>query len=43
MAKNIVNNYQKSKRKKRPGVHSKNASIGQNGFKKKTRGQGKKR
>ena len=43
MAKNIVNNYQKSKRKKRLGVHSKNASIGQSGYKKKTRGQGKKR
>lgn len=43
MAKNIVNNYQKSKRKKRPGVHSKNASKGQNAYKKKTRGQGKQR
>ena len=29
--------------KKRPGVHSKNASKGQNGYKKKYRGQGKKR
>lgn len=27
--------------KKRPGVHSKNASKGQNGYKKKYRGQGK--
>lgn len=26
---------------KRPGVHSKNASKGQNGYKKKYRGQGK--
>lgn len=43
MAKNIVNNYQKSKKKKRPGVHSKNASKGQKGYKKKTRGQGKQR
>jgi|TARA_X000000368_G_C22853954_1_gene633408 hypothetical protein len=30
-------------RKKRPGVHSKNASKGQTGYKKKYRGQGKKR
>ena len=28
--------------KKRPGVHSKNASRGQNGYKKKYRGQGRK-
>ncbi len=28
-------------KKKRPGVHSKNASKGQNGYKKKYRGQGK--
>jgi hypothetical protein len=27
--------------KKRPGVHSKNASRGQNSYKKKYRGQGK--
>lgn len=27
--------------KKRPGVHSKNASKGQKGYKKKYRGQGK--
>jgi len=43
MAKNLDNNYRKNKRKKRPGVHSKNASKGQNSFKKTTRGQGKKR
>lgn len=30
-------------RPKRPGVHSKNASKGQNGYKKKYRGQGKAR
>lgn len=30
-------------KKKRKGVHSKNASKGQNGYKKKNRGQGKKR
>ena len=28
-------------KKKRPGVHSKNASRGQNSYKKKYRGQGK--
>lgn len=28
-------------KKKRPGVHSKNASQGQTGYKKKYRGQGK--
>mgnify|MGYP003135522895 CR=1 FL=1 len=30
-----------SPQKKRPGVHSKNASRGQNSYKKKYRGQGK--
>ena len=30
-------------RKKRKGVHSKNASKGQTGYKKKSRGQGKRR
>lgn len=30
-------------KKKRPGVHSKNASKGQTGYKKKRVGQGKKR
>ena len=29
-------------KKKRPGVHSKNASRSQNGYKKKYRGQGRK-
>ena len=43
MAKNLDNNYRKNERKKRPGVHSKNASKGQNSYKKITRGQGKKR
>ncbi len=33
--------YRKNKRKKRKGVHSKNASKGQNGYKKKYRGQGR--
>ncbi len=41
MAKKIINNYIKKRRTKRPGIHSKNASQGQPGFKKKTRGQGK--
>jgi len=35
--------YVRPRRKKRPGVHSKNASRGQNGYKKKYRGQGIKR
>jgi hypothetical protein len=35
--------YVRPKPKKRPGVHSKNASRGQNGYKKKSRGQGIKR
>mgnify|MGYP003108393418 CR=1 FL=1 len=33
--------FKQSSNKKRPGVHSKNASRGQNGYKKKSRGQGK--
>lgn len=33
--------YRAKKNKKRPGVHSKNASRGQNGFKKKYKKQGK--
>jgi hypothetical protein len=41
MAKKIITNYIKSKRKKRPGVHSKNASRGQNSYKIKYRGQGR--
>lgn len=35
--------YRKKPKTRRPGVHTKNASKGQNGFKKKYRGQGKKR
>jgi hypothetical protein len=34
--------YVPDKKKKRPGVHSKNASRGQNAYKKKYRGQGRK-
>ena len=33
--------YRKNKRKNRKGVHSKNASKKQNGYKKKYRGQGR--
>lgn len=33
--------FRGNKTKKRKGVHSKNASKGQNGYKKKYRGQGK--
>ena len=33
--------YEKKPKKKRKGIHSKNASKGQNGYKKKYRGQGK--
>ena len=43
MAKKIINNYRYKPKKKRPGVHSKNASRDQNAYKKKSRGQGKKR
>ena len=41
MARNIFVIYREKKRKKRPGVHSKNASRGQKGYKKKYRGQGR--
>jgi hypothetical protein len=43
MAKNIVQTYRAKTKKKRPGVHSKNASKGQNAYKKKSVGQGKRR
>lgn len=42
MAKNITN-FVKATKRKRPGIHSKNASINQKGWKKKYRGQGKRR
>jgi hypothetical protein len=38
-----VYTYIRPRPKKRPNVHSKNASRGQTGYKKKYRGQGKKR
>ena len=41
MPRAIVNNYKASHKKKRPGVHSKNASKGKNGYKTKYRGQGR--
>ena len=43
MAKKLINILVEKKRTKRKGVHSKNASKGQTGYKKKYRGQGKKR
>ena len=41
MAKVKLSVYRNDKPKKRKGVHSKNASKSQNGYKKKYRGQGK--
>ena len=41
MAKAKVFTLSKSHSKKRKGVHSKNASKSQNGYKKKYRGQGR--
>lgn len=41
MAKKAISTFVPKKRVKRPGVHSKNASVGQNGYKKKYRGQGR--
>ena len=42
MARKIFQSYIEKPKKKRPGVHSKNASRSQNGYKKKYRGQGRK-
>jgi hypothetical protein len=41
MAAIIIGNYIRVSVKKRPGVHSKNASKGQNGYKQRYKGQGK--
>ena len=41
MANKVVTRAYKSVRKKRKGVHSKNASKGQNAYKEKYRGQGR--
>jgi hypothetical protein len=41
MAKNTIALYYSKGKKKRPGVHSKNASRSQSAYKKKYRGQGR--
>tara|TARA_B100000900_G_C20589194_1_gene720939 strand:+ start:2818 stop:2946 length:129 start_codon:yes stop_codon:yes gene_type:complete len=42
MAKRIaISTYITKHKKRRPGVHSKNASKGQSGYKKQYRGQGR--
>ena len=41
MALKQLSIYTRSKNKKRPGVHSKNASKGQNGYKHAYKGQGR--
>lgn len=41
MAKKLETDFKGNSRKKRKGIHSKNASISQTGYKKKSRGQGK--
>ena len=41
MARKVATNAYKSVRKKRKGVHSKNASKGQNAYKQEYRGQGR--
>tara|TARA_Y100001938_G_C7825101_1_gene298523 strand:+ start:51 stop:179 length:129 start_codon:yes stop_codon:yes gene_type:complete len=41
MARVVIRQYVFKHKKKRPGVHSKNASRGQTGYKTKYRGQGR--
>ncbi len=41
MARKVATNTYRPTSKKRKGVHSKNASKGQNGYKKTYRGQGR--
>jgi len=41
MARKVVNNYLSKPKVKRKGVHSKNSSQGQKGYRKKYRGQGR--
>tara|TARA_Y100000004_G_scaffold187296_1_gene239890 strand:+ start:482 stop:607 length:126 start_codon:yes stop_codon:yes gene_type:complete len=41
MARKVVSSFIEKPKKKRKGVHSKNASKGQTGYKKKYRGQGR--
>lgn len=43
MARLIIRPYEPPPKKKRPGTHTKNASKGQVGYKKRRRGQGKRR
>ena len=43
MARKAISTYIFKPKKKRPGVHYKNASKGQSGYKKKYRGQGKRK
>lgn len=43
MARQAVYNHIEKVKRKRKGVHSKNASKGQTGYKKPSRGQGKNR
>lgn len=41
MARLVISSYIRKHKKKNPGCHSKNASKGQNGYKKIYRGQGR--
>jgi len=41
VARNAIYTYKRKSKVRRKGVHSKNASKGQTGYKKKYRGQGK--
>lgn len=41
MAKSVSFRHHEKAKKKRPGIHSKNASKSQSRFKKKSRGQGR--
>ena len=41
MAKIQVTSYRRKKKTKRPGVHSKNASVNKTGYKKPYKGQGR--
>tara|TARA_R100000655_G_scaffold1600_5_gene6074 strand:- start:411 stop:536 length:126 start_codon:yes stop_codon:yes gene_type:complete len=41
MARKVASSFISKPKKKRKNVHSKNASKGQNGYKKKYRGQGR--
>ena len=43
MPRKAISTYVFKPKKRRPGVHSKNASRGQSGYKMKDRGQGKRK